>query len=223
MTVQPDAPRLSAFQEPLRNANFLGTRGAEERPRDFDQVRFSPDALEMQQQGPQAAERQQVPTGFWNALSSDASRVAWGDVTGPSGTSLLGQAPGTGGLRPSGTGQGMAKAAERHARGRGGRCFKYVADVLDRFGVVLSGRSAWMAAGQLARNPKMAEVKGLKNEDLKKLPAGAVVVWNRGNGHAHGHISISLGDGREASDIIRRQATQYGTSFRVFAPRDMLR
>lgn len=158
---------------------------------------------------------------FWNSLPSGTSGLAWGG--GTLNGSLLGTegSATAGSLRPSQTGQEMATAAARHARGRGGRCFRYVADVLDRFGVVLKGRSAWMAAGQLARHAKMAEVKGLSTGELPKLPAGAVVVWNRGNGHLHGHISVSLGDGREASDVIRPQSTDYGTSFRVFVPRDM--
>ena len=59
----------------------------------------------------------------------------------------------------------------------------------------------------------------MQPKDLPKLPPGAVVVWNKGPGHPHGHISISLGGGREASDKIRKQITNYGTSVRVFLPK----
>ena len=58
----------------------------------------------------------------------------------------------------------------------------------------------------------------MAQSDLPKLPAGAIVVWDKGNGHEHGHISIATGDGKEASDLMRNQITNYGTSFRVFMP-----
>ena len=119
----------------------------------------------------------------------------------------------------AGWGKDLAKFAENNANGPGGYCFKWVAQALRKFGVNTSGASAYMAADQLAKNDKFREVK-IDGKDLAKLPAGAVVVWDRGNGHQHGHISISLGDGREASDKIRKQTTtSYGTSFRVFLPK----
>ncbi len=118
-----------------------------------------------------------------------------------------------------GWGAALAKDAEKHATGPGGLCFRYVRQALERAGVKgVGGASAYMGADQLARNPKFREIK-VSQKDLAKLPAGAVVVWNRGSGHPHGHISIALGDGREASDKIRKQITNYGTSFRVFLPK----
>jgi len=116
-------------------------------------------------------------------------------------------------------GQMLARMAEGHATGTGGYCYKYVADSLDRLGINLSGRSAYMAAGQLASHPGVREIKGLGNGDLTRLPAGAVVVWNRSNRNPNGHISVALGDGREASDVVRSQITNYGTAFRVFMPK----
>ncbi len=116
-------------------------------------------------------------------------------------------------------GAALAKDAEKHATGRGGLCFRYVRQALERAGVKgVGGASAYMAADQLARNPKFREIK-VAEKDLKKLPPGAVVVWDRGNGHQHGHISIALGGGREASDVKRNQITGYGTKFRVFLPK----
>lgn len=120
-----------------------------------------------------------------------------------------------GGATPMG--QRLASFAERNANGPGGRCYQWVADALDREGVNLSGMSAYMAADQLARNPKFREVQ-VPAEQLDKLPAGAVVVWNKGGGRRHGHISIALGDGREASDRVLPQIKNYGTSHRVFLP-----
>ena len=60
-------------------------------------------------------------------------------------------------------------------------------------------------------------------EDLSSLPPGAVVIWDKGGnaseaGKKHGHISISLGDGRESSDHIQQQITGRGVKFYVFIP-----
>ena len=126
-----------------------------------------------------------------------------------------------------GWGAAMAKDAEKHAvTGQGGWCFKYVCEALARAGVKggVGGASAYMAADQLAKNPKFREIK-VAPKDLPKLPAGAIVVWDRGGsgtsaaGREHGHISISLGDGREVSDVIRKQTTGMGSNVRVFLPK----
>lgn len=117
-------------------------------------------------------------------------------------------------------GKALAADAEANATGSGGWCFKYVRQALERHGVTgVGGASAYMAADQLARNSNFKEIS-VSESDLRKLPAGYVVVWNRGSGASrqHGHICISLGDGREASDVIRNMTQGYGTSFRVFQP-----
>ena len=113
----------------------------------------------------------------------------------------------------------LAQDASKSATGSGGLCFRYVRQALERAGVKgVGGASAYMAGDQLAKNPKFREIK-VAEKDLKKLPAGAVVVWDRGNGHQHGHISIALGNGQEASDIKKSQTVGYGTKFRVFLPK----
>jgi len=124
--------------------------------------------------------------------------------------------------RSSPTGDAIADFAEKYATGNGGQCYAYVADALDRAGIRLSGMSAYMAANQLARHPKVREIRGIRSNGLTSLPKGTIVVWNRGEGHCNGHISISLGNGEEASDMIRTQITDYGTSFRTFVPLDMI-
>jgi len=101
-------------------------------------------------------------------------------------------------------------------------CFHYVANALDDSGIILHGSDAYMAADQLARHPKVREIKGLKSEQLTSLPKGAIVVWDRSSDHVSGHISISQGNGKETSDRVREQITDYGTTFRVFMPLDMI-
>ncbi|MCR5660583.1 MAG: hypothetical protein K6G50_00445 [bacterium] len=115
-------------------------------------------------------------------------------------------------------GKELAEDAEKNNAGTHGWCLRGVAQALSRHGVHIGGASAYMAADQLAKIDKFTEVTGLSDADLKKLPAGAIVVWDRGNGHEHGHICISLGDGREVSDHVANMTQNYGTSFRVFLP-----
>ena len=53
----------------------------------------------------------------------------------------------------------------------------------------------------LAFFPRFREVR-MTPDQIRNLPAGAVIVSNASPGHAHGHIAVSLGGGREASDHI---------------------
>ena len=158
-------------------------------------------------------------TGISDFLGgSSGGSSAVGGSSAPAATSSdFGSVPGWGAA--------LAKDAEKHAvTGPGGWCFKYVRQALERAGVKgVGGASAYMAADQLAKNPKFREIK-VAPKDLPKLPAGAVVVWDRNGsgasaaGRQHGHISISLGDGREVSDLVRKQTTGMGSNVRVFLP-----
>ncbi len=130
---------------------------------------------------------------------------------------------GPGDFQGSGFGSAVARSAANVVSTNwspGGYCYRGVKQALRPLGVNLHGGSAWQAADQLARNPRFREVQ-VRREELNRLPPGAVVVWNRNPqaGKPHGHISISLGNGREASDKLRRQITNYPSSFRVFIPR----
>ena len=99
------------------------------------------------------------------------------------------------------------------------RCFRFVKEGLSSEGIDLTGGHAYMAADQLANSPRFDEVQ-VSRDQLPDLPAGAVVVWNRNTraNHPSGHISVSLGDGREVSDRVRPQTTAYRSTFRVFLP-----
>lgn len=143
-----------------------------------------------------------------------------GGSYGTSPTGETGSSQATTGPIPAGTdfGSRLAADAARNANGPGGYCYRWVKRALKRAGVDVNGASAYMAADRLARSPQFQEIQ-VNPKDLGQLPAGAVVVWGRGAGHPHGHISISMGDGREASDKIRKQITGYGTRVRVFVPR----
>ena len=98
-----------------------------------------------------------------------------------------------------------------------GWCKKGVRLAMEKLGLGLKGKSAYMAADQLANNPHFIEVE-VSRWQLKKLQPGHIVVWDKCLGHKHGHVSIALGNGIEASDCLRKQFTLYGPRYRVFQP-----
>ena len=158
------------------------------------------------------------PTSGWTAPQRDAAMAAKSAPPAARHVAAAG--------RPAGGatafGQRVADAASRIARARGttGWCYKGVADALEQAGVTVTGGSAYMAADQLARNPRFLEAR-VDASQLGKLPAGAVVVWGKTGPSPHGHISVALGDGREASDHIAGQMTSLRgyRNARVFLPR----
>ena len=79
---------------------------------------------------------------------------------------------------------------------------------------VETARAFRKAGLQLARDPDFKEVN-VSRDQLAKLPRGAVVVWGKSGAKPYGHVSVALGDGREASDHVQRQTTggRYGTDF----------
>lgn len=101
------------------------------------------------------------------------------------------------------------------ARNTVGSCYEAVAEAIEsQIPPFLWGMSAWMAADQLAASPAFREISP---PVLTQLPAGAIVVWEKGSS-PHGHISVALGDGREASDHLAEQMTSHygGGKARVF-------
>ncbi len=114
-------------------------------------------------------------------------------------------------------GSQIADAAQYEAirRGTVGWCYNAVADAVERItGRFLWGAHAYQAADQFAQSPHFYEVY---NYNLTALPEGAVVVWGKGTSRS-GHISVSLGNGQEASDHITTQMTYHygGATSRMF-------
>mgnify|MGYP001163394590 CR=1 FL=1 len=99
-----------------------------------------------------------------------------------------------------------------------GYCYRGVKHHLRQVGVNLQGGSAYQAADQLAAQPHRFREVTVSRDQLRRLPPGAVVVWNKSPGHQHGHISIAMGNGKEASDKIRNQMVNRNASYRVFMP-----
>jgi hypothetical protein len=110
-----------------------------------------------------------------------------------------------------------------------GRCKKGVRLAFEAAELgTITGESAYMAASQLAKRRDFKEV-AVSQEQLRMLPPGAVIVWDKGGGAGvsaagkkHGHIEVSLGNGQAASDYVGRIMTSRGpgVGYRVFMPLD---
>lgn len=142
---------------------------------------------------------------------------ATGSTSGGSGSSSASSVD-VSSLNGTDFGREIARDALAHANNEKGLCLKNVGAILRSHGIECGpAPSAYMVADQMADNKEYKEVN-VSASELKNLPAGSVVVWDRSGSNPHGHISISLGDGREFSGPIRNQMN-LGTSFRVFIPR----
>ena len=118
-------------------------------------------------------------------------------------------------------GNKLAQIANQTAKqmGSSGWCLKGVNNSLEKmYGFRLSYNSAYMAIPALDKmTDKFTKVNATK-ADLDKLPAGAVVVWEADGDNPHGHISISLGNGYEASDHVAKQYKNISEKFHVYIP-----
>lgn len=116
----------------------------------------------------------------------------------------------------------LANAARSVALGMNttGWCARGVGNALDRVGMSVPRQpSAYMYANVLARDPRFREVR-LNESQMRNLPPGAIIVHPsgyRGAGTPHGHIAVTLGGGREASDHVQSLITS--PNARVFIPR----
>lgn len=105
-----------------------------------------------------------------------------------------------------------------------GWCLRGVNRALQKaYGFSFSYGSAYQALGELQSRSEFEEITNQypNKTDLKNLPAGAIVIWGKNDAHPHGHISIALGDGREASDHIANQYTNSGGGYHIFMPKDL--
>ncbi len=105
------------------------------------------------------------------------------------------------------------------ALGTSGWCAKGVMDSLEAAGLgVPRVASAYMAADNFARDSRFREVN-LSPEQIRNLPPGAIIVSPSnygGYGSPHGHITVTLGNGQEASDHVQNLIVAPGQ--RVFIP-----
>lgn len=126
-----------------------------------------------------------------------------------------------GSIKTSENGNKLANIANQTAKDMSsmGWCLKGVNNSLEKmYGFRLSYDSAYKAADALAQKTDLFKETHVSKDDLSKLPAGAIVVWDKNEKHPYGHISIALGNGYEASDHIAQQYKNISDSYRVFVP-----
>lgn len=124
--------------------------------------------------------------------------------------------------KPTKIGIKLANSAKNVAvrRDSYGWCYAGVATAVSHvFGDILYGHSAYQAAGILSKNSKFKEIR-VNSSTLPKLSAGSIVVWGKTGVSPNGHISVALGNGKEASDHVTSQLTSLRgyKNFRVFVP-----
>lgn len=103
-----------------------------------------------------------------------------------------------------------------------GWCAKGVMDSLQISGLDKKGETrvaaAWMAVNTLGNSKNFQRVNIENKKDLINLPAGCIIVWNKSEGHPYGHITVTLGNGKEASDHVQDLITNRNAEFAVFVP-----
>jgi hypothetical protein len=182
----------------------------------YSQNRNNPGAVARNPHAPLA------PRGTWTANGNSSGGGT--QKRGANADADRARGPAPNGPAPNGTGSGdqLAACAAGVASDMGsvGRCYRGVkAAVREATGVQLSGGSAYQAAEQLSSSGRFREVS-VSPSELRNLPPGAVVVWGSTDRSPHGHVSVALGDGREASDHVQSQITSLrgASNYRVFMP-----
>ena len=101
-------------------------------------------------------------------------------------------------------GHAIANTAISNVTGGTGRCAHYVNDALEANGInPQRDNHAYTRAEVLRNNENFTEVRIFSEQDLSKLPAGSIVVYQRGvSGYhsEHGHTFTATGNGGGASD-----------------------
>lgn len=147
--------------------------------------------------------------------SASSSRPAAAPASRPSGASSTVPGGTFGSKTDRLAASARSMAASMNTRGW---CAKGVNRALGNAGLYVNPLpSAYMYGNVLAKDSRFREVS-LTDDQIRKLPPGAIVVSAAYNspGNPHGHISVTLGNGMEASDHIQ-QLYLAGTQ-RVFIP-----
>jgi len=115
----------------------------------------------------------------------------------------------------------LALTADKNALGGSiGYCAKYVKNAIKKSGLgAYEFGHAYAVADTLGRNNNFKEIN-VSGKDLKNLPAGCVIVYNKGDAgynKSYGHVEITLGNGKAASDFVNRNIKSSDKA-RVFVP-----
>lgn len=117
-----------------------------------------------------------------------------------------------------------AKKLAQNAKSKAGahsqkRCAEFVSNAIEASGIPVTRGHAYQMENNLRNNSHFKEVKVSKDE-LANLPAGCILVYPRGSaGYSsqYGHVEITLGNGKTASDFINNNP-KYASNMKVFVP-----
>ncbi len=115
----------------------------------------------------------------------------------------------------------LAQDMAGHATGFEGHCARFVSNGLERVGLSNGQRAnATDMDTVLDNNKNFRAIKVGSQEELRNLPAGCVVVYERGAAgynKTYGHIEVTLGNGHAASDGVTRNM-RYSENMTVYVP-----
>lgn len=128
----------------------------------------------------------------------------------------------------------LAGIAEKNEYGGIGQCLASVRKDLETLGLSRGGAgslgsAAYQSVGKLSNNENFKKVDGISQDDLKKLPAGCVIVWSNNQtgkqssklSDTYGHILITDGAGNGFSDHSEKLSEtvhKYNGAYTVFVP-----
>lgn len=191
---------LEAFQKARDNFESAKEKAAEDKRAEIEKLQSEIDDIEVKIQELKAAEiekdNQISPWGQYNEERGQALADA--------ANALYGNVSSGGGYCATGVSQAIQKAFGYSTSGNG--C---------DYGNTLSALDDWVEITDSITSA----------EELKNLPAGAIVSWSPYNtsslGRLYGHVYISDGQGHEISDFKADITTYYadnGSEYRVFLP-----
>lgn len=111
-------------------------------------------------------------------------------------------------------GEMLSEVAYGNRIGFRGKCARYVKNAIYEAGLgEYATGHAYQMTDILDNNPNFTRVpdEKLAEIDVKKLPPGCVIVFNRGSQNyskSYGHVEITLGDGRAVSDGVTNNLRQ---------------
>ena len=116
-------------------------------------------------------------------------------------------------------GEKLAKTALSSSKGFSGYCATYVKKAIEKSGLGSYEQGhAYEMSGILRKNKNFKEISPLE-VNVKDLPAGCVIVYDKGAQGYHskyGHTEITTGDGRAVSDGITKNL--HKTPSAIFVP-----
>ena len=114
-------------------------------------------------------------------------------------------------------GERLALDIKKHAKGSKSQCARYVSNALERTGLSdgMPRGDAYQMSAYLRKNRNFIEISP-DDVDWRKLPAGCILCYDKCSQDYSckwGHIEITLGDGRAASDVINSDIKKPDTIF----------